>query len=770
MAVFSAIGAAIVGAFATAGGMFLTTAGALTLAGSVVAGVIAGGLAFATAKVLGVFDPPDLGPDPGVKIQLAPSTDNKIGIAYGRNFMSGPITDVAISNQNQTMHYCITLSEQVEGATYTVNQIFRDAANLTFSGANVQSQINANSTTDINVKDKMRIRVYAGGTASANQVFPTSGAVDATTMMPHWTNTTNYSMEDLVFAMVEIDYDAENGLTGLGALSFDVTNSVSNPGDVLIDYMNNTRYGAGLANDIIDVNSITGAANTSLKGYAAEQISYTPNTGGSATQDRWQINGYLSTFTDAGTNIAKICQASATFFMFDTKQGKFKVIPNRPTASTFSLNDDNIVSKIGVTGTELYALYNKSKVEFNDQNRRDQSNSIEISTPASELNDNEPENIASFRLDLVNDPMRATQIANIDLSQSRNGMVVTCTTDFSGMQIDVGDVVDLTNADYGFNAKEFRVMTHQEQLDDSGMITCALTLLEYNEDVYVQPSVTDSDEQGPTDIPTIPPIINLPPIIFRNILPNIDTWTTTGSGTSTVFTVFKANGAYTFVYPTTPGSGHVVGNTITVDGTYLDGVSGTNNLTCRVASVDGSGGILTTDTVTGTAVTFDDNIFGNYNSKQSMGNVAVGAQIQDKPAAVLNFSNANSVSNLIPANELDFTTGNGIEEGAYSFTSAVTPIGSLVAATANYTLQPVVQIAYANGTVQAYSDGIDFNNQDDIPSVIEFNQTIDIGPGAVSGNVKINAKNTLNPNASAQIGFTGIRYDMLKITKGDVFS
>ena len=764
MAVFTAIASAIVGAFATAGTIFGST-----LLFNTVVGVVAGGLAFATAKVLGVFDPPDLGPDPGVKIQLAPSTDNKIGIAYGRNFMSGPITDVAISNKNQTMHYCITLSERVVGGTYTVNQIFRDAASLTFSGANVQSQVNANSTTDNNIKDKIRIRVYAGGTAASNQIFPSSGTqVAATTLMPHWTNTTDYSMEELVFAMVEIDYDAENGLTGLGGLSFDITNSVSNPGDVLIDYMNNTRYGAGLANDIIDVNSITGAANTSLKGYAAETVSFTNNAGGAATQDRWQINGYLSTFTDAGTNIAKVCQAAATFFMFDTKTGKFKVIPNRPTASTFSLNDDNIVSKIGVTGTELYALYNKSKVEFNDQNRRDQSNSIEISTPASELNDNEPENIAEFRIDLINDPIRATQIANIDLSQSRNGMVVTCTTDFSGMQIDVGDVVDLTNADYGFTAKEFRVMKHEEQLADDGMITCALTLLEYNANVYVQPAVTDSADQVPTDIPTVPPIINLPPIIFKNLMPGIDTFTTTGSGTGSVFTVFKANGLYTFVFPTTAGSGHSVGDVLTVDGTFLDGVSGTNNLTFRVASVSG-GGIVTTDTVTGTAITYDDNIFGNYNTKQSMGNVAVGAQIQDKPAAVTNFNNADVISNLVPANELDFTTGNGIEEGAYSFTSAITPIGTLSAASANFDLQPVVQIAYANGTVQAFTNGIAFNNQTNIPSVIEFNQTIDIGPGAVSGNVKINAKNTLNPNASAQIGYTGIRYDMLKITKGDVF-
>lgn len=518
MAVFTAIASAIVGAFATAGTIFGST-----LLFNTVVGVVAGGLAFATAKVLGVFDPPDLGPDPGVKIQLAPSTDNKIGVAYGRNFMSGPITDVAISNSNDTMNYCITLSERVVGGTYTVNEIFRDTSTLNFASGNasVASQTNPNSTNVSTIAGKIRCRVYAGGTASTNQIFPTSNKVDATTMMPHWTNTTNYSMEELVFAMVQVDYDAENGLTGLGGMTFDITNSVSNPGDVLIDYMNNTRYGAGLSNAIIDVTSITGAANTSLKGYAAETVSYTNNSGASATQDRWQINGYLSTFTDAGTNIAKICQAAATFFMFDTKQGKFKVIPNRPTASTFNLTDDNIVSKIGVTGTELYALYNKSKVEFNDQNRRDQSNSIEISTPASELNDNEPENIAEFRIDLINDPIRATQIANIDLSQSRKGMVVTCTTDFSGMQIDVGDVISLTNADFGFTAKEFRVMKHEEQLADDGMITCAITLLEYNADVYVQPAVTDSALQLPIDIPLIPIIPIVIPGVFDGTFGNV---------------------------------------------------------------------------------------------------------------------------------------------------------------------------------------------------------------------------------------------------------
>ena len=126
-------------------------------------------------------------------------------------------------------------------------------------------------------------------------------------------------------------------------------------------------------------------------------------------------------------------------------------------------------------------------------------------------------------------------------------MVVTCTTDFSGMQIDVGDVVDLTNADYGFTAKEFRVMKHEEQLDDNGMITCAITLLEYNDAVYVQPAVTDSALQLPIDIPTIPIIPIVIPGVFDGTYGNVtvnqgsygnvvvnDTMKTFGAGTQLV--------------------------------------------------------------------------------------------------------------------------------------------------------------------------------------------------------------------------------------------
>jgi len=773
MAVFSFIGATIASAVGLTGS-FITIAGiGLSATGALVASVVAGGLAYATAKVTGAFDIPgqDLGPDPGVKIQIAPSTDNRIGIPYGRNIMGGPITDVAISNNNQTMTYIIVLGEAVDGATYTLNKVYKNADTCNFdSGGSLTSITEQGGTVNTDLAGKIRIGLYA---STFGKFFGLSGG--AYVYLPHATNAVSYSLEDLIYAIVQIDYDAENGLTGLPPMSFDITNSVSNPGDVLMNYLNNSRYGAGLSNTIIDTNSIIGTANTAMKGYAAETITYTPNTGGNATIDRWEINGYINTGNDVATNINKICQASATFFTFDNKQGKFKAIPNRPTSSTFSLTDDNIVSKIEITSTELYALFNKAEIIYADKNKRDQSASIVLETPAGELNPNEPENTAKYRIDLINNNIHAENLANLDLAQSRKGMVVQCVGDFSCMQIDVGDVVDLTNTDYGFTNKEFRVLRTKEINEEGGIINVELTMLEYEPNAYVTVSVTESDDAGGNiNIPVVPPGIITPPDIFTGIIPNVSIFDVSPpGGTGAVFTVFKdvINAGYGSVYPTTPGSGYSVGDTITVDGKYLKGFSGTHNLTFTVDTIDGGGGVIApTGNVSGNASVFAANIWGNYNTRESMGNIAVGGQIEDKPANNVSMANNNFNSYIIPSRELDFTTGTGIEPGDYSFMAAGTPLGSLAnVVTANAAFGVHANIEYANGTVQFENFGINKGNFDNIPDILEANQKITISEGAVGGNVRIFAKNTMDQTPSGNRGFTGIRYDMLRINKGDVF-
>jgi hypothetical protein len=788
MAVFTTIASAIVGAISGIGfTAALAAAGTFTLTGMAI-GVIAAGLAFGTAKLMGVFDVPDMGPDPGTKIQVAPSTDNRIGVAYGRNFMSGPITDVAITNQNDTMQYCITLSEYVEGETYTVNQIFWGDRKLNFPGgypnatsANVISYSDPNATTTEDWANKIRIRVYAGSTNSVDQIFPASPKTNATNHMKHWTTfgPTHYTMEGLVFAMIELDYDAENGLAGLGSMTFDLTNSMHNPGEVLFDYMTNTRYGAGLANADIDITSILGTANTQMKGYCDEQITYTPNTGGSSTIDRYQINGYLSTYSTCMDNIDDICRNAGTYFTFDGKQGKFKAIPNRPYSTSelsnaFQLNDDNLIGKISITSTELYNTLNKVTVSFADQNRKDQTNTVVVETPSGDRNTGEPDNNLEYRLPLVNNNIHAQQLGNLDLNQSRKGMVVTTVGDFSCLEIDAGDVVKLSNSDYGFTDKLFRVMKNKELLGQDGMISCELLLLEYDATVYTEPTVTESEEEDdPIDVPVLPPPPPIdPPNKYQLLYQNVPIKSTSGSGTSANCMVLKAlPNVYTHVVVLNSTADFAALDTCVISGGNLGGIDVIHDCTFTVPSV--TGGVINNPitTISGEANVYNPDKHGSNIPTAALANASVGTQVEDQPASNLAMANTDVVENIHTPREVDFKEPtDGVEEGDYSFIATGTPVGSIPASgTANYSLRAKIVIEDIEGNTTSTEFGTSYNNAAEIPGVMNAVQKISIPADVSRANVVIRGKNTLAPNSGGQIGYTNLKYDLVKINKGDTF-
>lgn len=484
MAVFSAIATAIVSAI---GISTATIIGTVTWA-SLATSVIATGLAVGTAKLMGVFRPPSAltQKDPGVKIQLAPSTDNKVPRMYGRNYTGGIITDAEIKNQNKTMTYAIVISEYSSNDTWTINNIYRGDAQLNFSGANVISITDPNATSSTNIANKMRFRVYAGNSSSTSQIFPTTGAVNAygtgNGQFAGWSNAN--TMDGLVFAVVEMDYDTENDLTGLGAITFDINNALNEPSNVLLDYMRNDRYGANISNSMIDTVSFNDWFT-----YADANVSYIDTANVTQQHSRYQIDGALSTFVPVLDNINKICQSGGAFFTYNAKQGKFGVVVNRAAsnaevANAFVFNDDNITSSITITSTELYSLYNQIEVEYPSVNQRDQTDVYFAECNASIRNANEPDNALKYRLDMVNDRSRVAQLANIDLNQSRVSTIVEFTADFSSMTVDVGDVVKVTLPLYGYNEKLFRAMRVIEQEDADGMLHCKFTLLEYDEDVY----------------------------------------------------------------------------------------------------------------------------------------------------------------------------------------------------------------------------------------------------------------------------------------------
>lgn len=497
--IFSFIGATVAGAVGLTGTFGAGVFAGLSVAGVLVASTVAAGLAFATAKVMGVGRVPRP-EDPGVKVQLPPGTDNKINKLYGRNYMGGIIIDAEIKNQNKTMTYALVLSEYTPGETWTVNKIYRGDNELVFgySGAQnhiVSSIIDSNATASNSVgiqkkwdNGKIRCRVYAGGSAAANQIFPTTNKVDAygfgTGQFSNWT--ASNTMANVVFAIFEIDYDPENNLVQLDAITFDIQNSVSNPANVLLDYLRNDVYGVGLANTVIDTDSMN-----ALFTYANTSVNYYDSANVLQSHPRYAIDGIISTYNNCKENIDKICRNSGTFFTYNNKTGKFGVVVNRAAtagekANAYVFNDDNIVSKITLTNTDLFNLYNQMEVEFPSVVQKDQTDTIFLETPAGQRNANEPDNKLNVRLDMVNDRARASNLANIDLRQSRFSTVLQFRADYQALQVDVGDIVKVTNDIYDYTDKLFRVMRTTEVEDADGMLSVDLLLLEYDDTIYTE--------------------------------------------------------------------------------------------------------------------------------------------------------------------------------------------------------------------------------------------------------------------------------------------
>ena len=194
--------------------------------------------------------------DQGVRLQINPSSSNKIPVLYGAGFFGGIITDAVMTNTNKTMYYCLTLSEktgtilsQNTASSYTFKDVYWNDQRVVFKqdGITVDYTVDRDGTVDRSIGDQVSIYCYAGNsnTPKVPENYTNNTLTNAYSVMPTWTSSTHV-MNDLVFGIVKVDYNREKNVTGLGNMLFHIDNTMKLPGDVLYDYMTNTRYGAGI--------------------------------------------------------------------------------------------------------------------------------------------------------------------------------------------------------------------------------------------------------------------------------------------------------------------------------------------------------------------------------------------------------------------------------------------------------------------------------------------------------------------------------------------
>ena len=462
--------------------------------------VVSYALSFVVNRVFGSEPPSQT--DNGVRQQIPPSTTNGIPMVYGDAYLGGTFVDAVLTTDQKQMYYVLVVSSLSEDATSTftfnTTDMYYGDRKITFDGTDltkVTILTDEADNPDTTISGNLYINLYKSN--SAGTIVPVNSSVAPSTLMggsdiavaQRWASA-NRQMNGLAFAIVKLTYSREAQTTSLQPITFYVSQYLkgytrARPGDVWYDYMTNPYYGGA-----IDASYVDTTTRDTLNTYSDELITFTDSSGNPATQRRYRINGVLNSGETVLSNVDKILTASDSWMAYQAVSGKWSIVINKAESTSYAFNDNNIVGDIRVSATDITSSINQIEAKFPFKGNRDQPDYVNIKTPTGLLYPNEPVNKYSISFDLVNDSVQTHYLANRILEQAREDLIVSFNTTFYGIQVDAGNVISVTNSDYGWSNKLFRVMKVNEVALADGNLGARLELNEYNAQVYDDQDIT----------------------------------------------------------------------------------------------------------------------------------------------------------------------------------------------------------------------------------------------------------------------------------------
>ena len=469
---------------------------------------------FAVSSIVSRVFAPDAGSsqaiDNGVRQQVPPSSTNSIPIVYGDAYCGGRFVDAVLSTDAKTMYYVMVVSHISPNGQFTFDQsdMYWGDRKIGFDGTDltkVVSLTDGAGGVDTKVSGNLFIALYTS--TQAGVISSTNGASLPNVYMGgsdipselRWLSNVR-QMNGLAFAIVKLNYNQDAETTSMQTVTFKARQylngtGAAKPGDVWYDYITNPLYGGAMDDDIVDATSAA-ALNT----YSDGLIPYLEN-GVQYFQPRYRINGVVDTGQSCLNNINAIMIACDSWNQYNAAKGQWGVVINKAETTALAFDDSNIIGEIRVSAFDITSSINQIEAEFPSKENRDQSDFVYYETPAGLLYPNEPTNKQSIQLSMVNDSVQAQYLASRILEQAREDLIVNISTAYTGIQVDAGDVISITNSSYGWTAKLFRVMKVSEVSLPDGNLGATFELNEYNAQVYDDRDITKYIPAPNTDLP-----------------------------------------------------------------------------------------------------------------------------------------------------------------------------------------------------------------------------------------------------------------------------
>ncbi len=469
------------------------------------------------------------------------SSNSALPVIYGQRKVGG--VGVFIETSGTDNEYLYMIFTLAEGICNSCEKLYIDDKEVTLSGALTHGVTRTVASSDSNfykadpndesssAESLMSVTWYDG---RDDQTYDTTvGALS------NWTS--NHRLRGISYLAMKFKWnqDAYMGIPNINALikgrkvydpNLDGTKTggsgshredtastwawSDNPVLCTLDYMRNSRYGMGIANSYFDDNyadwqTAADVCDTDVTPY-----------GSASAIDLLDCHYVLDTKNKCIDNLKNLVSGFKGYINYSN--GEYKVLAESTGSASISLTEDNILGGISVQSLDRNARYNRVIVTFINPDKNYQSDEVQW-PPIDDSGLSSADQHATmktadggflqegrFDFPTIANIYQAQELAEVILRRSRNNMNVALRCDATGLDLMVGELVNVTHATPSFSAKTFRVQGMQVSAD----LTTELQLSEYQANYYTwtakaqAPTIPDTNLPNPTSV-TAPASVTL---------------------------------------------------------------------------------------------------------------------------------------------------------------------------------------------------------------------------------------------------------------------
>ena len=356
----------------------------------------------------------------------------------------------------------------------------------------IQSLDSNGFVTDAEWDSKIRVYKHLGNQTSATTDFANvSGKNLANTLIADSELTgddaldSNFIGKDTAFLYIRYEYDREVFANGLPKITAQVngkkvfdprigSHQRSNPATWA--YSNNAALciadflyaDYGLGDALINDTDLAAAANECDENVALA---------GGGTEKRYALNGVVSADRPVGGVLEDMVTSCAGTLFYGAGQWILKAGAYTTPVKTFT--DDDIRSAIGMeTKISMRDNFNTVQGTFSDEAFDYITGDYpQVTNSTYVTQDNNEELILNLDLPFTTSSTSAQRLAKLTLLRGREQLSFTAEFSTAAMEVEVGDIIQLTHDRYSFTNKQFEVLSWQPVVEENdGALQIAMSL------------------------------------------------------------------------------------------------------------------------------------------------------------------------------------------------------------------------------------------------------------------------------------------------------